>query len=361
MTATVLIIGVGDLARHVAIGLAASGQVGTIILASRNQEHGDRVAGLVSSSHPVICRFRKLDGLDQPDVERLITASEPDLILQNASLMGPFDLVGRTDPVATALSRLGRGPLLPVQLPVAMSVMAAARAVGYDRPTANLSLPDITNPIMHRLGLAPTIGLGNAEIVRRRIQSLLLAQRGVSDEALPLIRVIAHHSQVGPALSSQAPQDMHDRIEVHLGEDGERADQLAYQGPALTLGNDHNIVTSAAAVPVLLAMLSRSAPFRTSAPGPMGLPGGFPVAVSGKHVELDLPPGVDLDEVIRSQNQMARHDGVADIAEDGTTTFTTEVRDTLADIDPRLSEPLHPSQCMARWRLIRDALGLKER
>ena len=356
MTATVLIIGVGDLARHIVLGLAGSGQVSNIILASRNQQRGDSVAGLISSSHPVICQFRQLDGLDQHQVGQAITAIEPDLILQNASLMGPYDLVGRTDPVAMALSRLGRGPLLPVQLSVAMSVMAAAQAVGYDGPIANLSLPDVTNPILHRLGLTPTLGLGNAEILRRRIQSLLLAQRGGTVEALPLIRVVAHHSQVARALNSQAPEDLADRVRVYLGEKGERADHLAYQSSALPVGPHHNIVTSAAAVQVLLAMLPGARPMRTSAPGPMGLPGGVPVIVSGKDVQLDLPPGVDLDEMIRFQNQMARFDGVADIAADGTTTFTKEVRDTLAEFDPRLSEPLHPSQCMARWELIHSVV-----
>ena len=358
MTATVLIIGVGDLARHIALGLASTGRVGTIILASRNEVNGDKVAALVSSSHPVKCRFRKVDALDQSAVVRLITDSEPDLILQNASLMGPFDLVGRTDPAAKSLAGLGRGPLLPVQLSVAMSVMAAVRAVGYDGPTANLSLPDITNPILHALGLAPTLGLGNAEIVRRRVLSLMVARDEAATGILPLIRVIAHHGQVVPALNSSLPQDADHTVRVYLGDEGERADHLAYGSPALPLGKDHNIVTSAASVPVLLAMLPGNPPLRVSTPGPKGLPGGYPVTVSGTCVELDLPPGVDLNETVRFQDRMAHYDGVAHIAEDGTTTFTSEVREALAEIEPRLSEPLHPSQCLERWHLIRGVLDL---
>ena len=35
--------------------------------------------------------------------------------------------------------------------------MEAIRAVGFEGPVANISFPDVTNLLLHKLGLAPTV------------------------------------------------------------------------------------------------------------------------------------------------------------------------------------------------------------
>src|ERR1700677_5009803 len=92
-------------------------------------------------------------------------------------------------------------------------------------------------------------------------------------------------------MQAQEPAAPGERCRVYLGEEGQRADALAYRAPALAPGLRYNAVTAAAAIPVLEALLPGSAPLRWSAPAPAGLAGGYPVLIANGAVTLDLPPG----------------------------------------------------------------------
>ena len=357
MKTKILIIGFGDMAERIAVLLVASGQVSNLVIASRNAEKGETAARLLGASFPCRVAFHALDATDQSAVERLITSEEPDLILQNASLMGPFVLVGREDAVAKAFSRVGRGPTLPVQLTVLLSVMKAVRAIGFDRPVANLSFPDVTNPILATAGLAPTIGLGNAAMIQYRVRQALLLHNDIDPNEVPLIRVVAHHAQVPIAMRSQMPSDPQDRCWVFLGERAERNDELAYAAPGIAPGRHYNMPTAACCVAALLALLPGAHPLRMSLPAPDGLPGGYPCVVRDGGVSLDLPMGLSLQECLDFQHRMARLDGIENIDGNGTVTFTSDVMDALGPIDPVLAEPLGLGQIEERYERLRDVLN----
>jgi hypothetical protein len=236
-------------------------------------------------------------------------------------------------------------------------VLSAIRATGFAGPVANLSYPDVTNGILGRLGLAPTIGLGNVTMQLLRVRGALRAELG-SDAELPLVRVIGHHNQVYPVMRVEPPADPNDRVRVFLGEQGERADHLAYIGHPYTAGVVYNQVTAVACVRVVEALLPGAGTTRISAPAPFGLPGGYPVVVDDGTVTLDLPPGQDLDEVSAWQSSIARRDGVDVIAVDGTVTFTERARDAVAEVAPWLTDPLHPDEASERAERIRDLLAI---
>jgi hypothetical protein len=58
------------------------------------------------------------------------------------------------------------------------------------------------------------------------------------------------------------------------------------------------------------------------APGPNGLPGGYPIRLSAQGVEVFLPEGLTLEEAIRINNEAQVFDGVERIEEDGTVVLT---------------------------------------
>ena len=222
---------------------------------------------------------------------------------------------------------------------------------------ANLSFPDVTNGILDRLGLAPTIGLGNVTMQLLRVRGALRAELG-PDAELPLVRVIGHHNQVYPVMQAKQPTDANDRVRVFLGEQGERADHLAYVGHPYASGVVYNQVTAAACIRVVEALLPGAAPTRISAPSPFGLPGGYPVVIDDGTITLDLPPGQELDEVSAWQSSIARGDGVDSIAADGTVTFTERARDAVAEVAAWLTDPLHPDEALERAGRIRELLAL---
>lgn len=355
MTATVLIIGAGDMGARVGERLADASQVSRIVLAGLTQGRGPLIAGTLASLADCEVRFEPLDGTDQGAVERLLRHVEPDLVLQSASFLSPWALVGRGDPVALALRQAGLGIMLPGQLPVLVTVMRAVKAVGYQGPVVNLSFPDVTNPILDRLGLAPTVGLGNASMIQYRVRAALRVRNGIGAD-LPLIRVIAHHHQVYGVMTATPPEDPTRRVRVFLGEDGARDDDLGYEAFPMAPGIQYNAVTAAAAIPLLLALLPGAAPIRYSAPAPLGLPGGYPLKVGDGEIALDLPDGVTLDEAQEWLTGIGRGDGIDSIAADGTVAFTEAVRTLMAPIDPALAAPLHPDDARSRWTLLRGHL-----
>jgi hypothetical protein len=176
------------------------------------------------------------------------------------------------------------------------------------------------------------------------------------DAEAPLIRVIGHHSQLLDAMLSREPADPADRCMVFLGEDGRRADELAYQAPPIMRSQRYNEVTAAAVIPVLHALLPGAAPLRWSTAAPGGLPGGYPVRIDNGAVTLDLPPGVDRAESIAFNEKQARGDGVERIDDDGTVHFTAAARDAAADFDPGIADPLPVADLEKRVKRLDDLL-----
>jgi len=355
--ARVLVIGPGDMGARIMAGLAFTPGVHELVLAGVPAAAGEDVVGMVRSTTDVAARFIVADCTDQSVVEALLADSQPDVIVQCASLMSPWALTGRADAIALAFASAGLAVALPMQLPVVRAVMSAARATGFAGPVANLSYPDVTNTILDRLGLAPTIGLGNVTMQLLRVRGALRVALG-PDAELPLVRVIGHHNQVYPVMRAEPPDDPNDRVRVFLGEDGERADHLAYLGHPYPAGVVYNEVTAAACVGVVKALLPGAAATRISVPAPFGLPGGYPVVIEHGTVSLDLPPGQELDEVSAWQSSIARNDGVDSIAADGTVTFTERARNAVAAVAPWLTEPLHPDEAPERADRIRALLAL---
>jgi hypothetical protein len=354
---TVVIIGIGDMGERLAAGLAAGGRVHRLVLAGRSPAVTTVAATLTSASDCLVepCR---LDASRAEQVANLIDRTRPDLIVHCAAVRGPWALTGRDDPAAQAVVSAGLALRLPYQLPLLLTVMRAAQGVGYDGPIANLSFPDVTGPVLRRLGLAPTLGLGNAGMILRRVRAALRAAEPHAD--VPLVRIVAHHSQVFDVMQARAPIDPDERCHVHLGEDGGRADELAYRAPALSPGLRYNVVTAAAALPVLEALLPGSPPLRWSVPAPGGRPGGYPVHIADGTVALDLPPGLTPESAIHFNEHMARGDGVEHIEDDGTVHFTPASCAAVAGICPDLAAPLTIDTLTERAALLDRILGLEE-
>jgi hypothetical protein len=353
LVSTVLIIGAGDLGERFAAGLAAAGQVRRLVLVSRSG--AAEAAATIASSHDCVVESVAADARQPDEMGRLIFKTDPDVIVLSASGRGPFALADRDDEAARAISAAGFALRLPYNLPVPLAVMQAVLDTGYEGPIANVSFPDVTGPVLARLGLAPTVGLGNAAMILLRARSVL---RAADPEAeLPLLRVLAHHSQLGDVRQSRLPDDPAARAKAYVGEDGVLDDTLAYQAPPLAPSPARsNYATAASSIPVLHALLPGAGPLRWSTPSPHGLPGGYPVRIEKGEVRLDLPPGVTEQQAVRFNEQQALSDGVERIDDDGTVHFTESAREAVAAIDPGLAEPLEIGGLAARADQLDAAL-----
>ena len=148
----VLLIGAGDMGERFATGLAASGRVRELVLVDvAGSGLREKAAALVSSCD-VRVRAVEAEPRDQYSFERLLRDLAPDLVIQAAALQSPWALSPRRSGGAGRSTRAGLSIRLPFQLPCLLAAMRAVREIGYEGPVANISLPDITHPILDRHG-----------------------------------------------------------------------------------------------------------------------------------------------------------------------------------------------------------------
>lgn len=343
MQLRVLVLGAGDLGQRIARGLIGAPEIGELVLAGRRDSS---LAALLGACGEARVRFAAVDAHRPGDVERLLRVERPDLLLQCAVEVSPWWVSDRSDPFWEAVHRAGFAVQLPLQLPLLMRVMEAVRSVDFRGLVVNASYPDLTHPILAARGLAPSIGVGNAGMIERQVRAVL-RERGFAAEP---VRVAAHHAHVTPMVQGRPPKAPATRPRVYLGEDGGRADELAFAGSPLPADRRLNELSAAAAVPLIRAFAGSRA-VRCSTPAPMGLPGGWPVRVSANHIELDLPPGAEREELIAFQWESARSDGVARVDADGTVHFTEEARAALGRWG-ELAEPLPIDEMASRRELL---------
>lgn len=105
-----------------------------------------------------------------------------------------------------------------------------------------------------------------------------------------------------------------------------------------------------------------TAPVRAAilvAAGPLGLPGGYPVAVRGRSLDLDLPAGLSRTDAIAYNRRFAKHDPVR-LGDDGHVVYADQARHALAEASPEVAKGFHVSDldaAAAEMLALRDRLG----
>ena len=82
----------------------------------------------------------------------------------------------------------------------------------------------------------------------------------------------------------------------------------------------------------LVGALASATPVRLHAPGPAGLPGGYPVLASRAGVTLAPVAGLTRDEAVAINERSHVFDGIARIEADGTAVLTDETAAALREI-----------------------------
>ena len=356
--ARVLIIGGGDSGMQIARGLLQQGGIERLTVADQNAARCADKLALLDCCFDALVRFEEVDGLDPRAFECLLRRVEADVIVQCASLISPWSIIGRDHPMARAIMAAGIAIQLPAQLPILRNLMEAVRNLDIAAPVANLSMPDISHRVLQTRGLAPTIGLGNASILLLRAKAELKARMAVPSDApgTPLVRVTGHHRQVYDVMQARMPADIHQRVWVHVGEAGERSEELAYGGTAFPPGPLYNVIAAQSSVPVVRALLPGAKALRFSAPAPQGLPGGYPVRIEDGTVGLDLPADVTLEKAVAYNQRLGALDGIGDVAADGMVRFSDAACTVLRDLAPELAEPLNPWNLGSRTEKLLDCV-----
>jgi hypothetical protein len=342
-----MLIGLGDLGGHVLEMLVRVPGRRRVITADVNQEWGYRKTNLAAFGaaqlgHYPELEFTQIDLFDVEQTAETILAYRPDIIYSAVTLQSWWVIDLLPKEVFEELDRARIGPWIPMHLTLVYELMQAVKETGLDVKVINSSVPDVVNHALGKVGMAPTIGIGNVANVVPPLRSSIAHQLGAAVEDVKVFCVahhfVSHHiprygHAGGAPYYLKATVDSRDvtaelDIDEVLGQLPQR-----FRRPG---GRRGHSLTASSALAVILAMANDTGCTTpgdfTHAPGPNGLPGGYPVTVDGKGGRVALPPDIDLEEAIRINEEGAWFDGIETIDDDGTIHFRDEQMRIMKDL-----------------------------
>jgi hypothetical protein len=329
--AKLMLIGLGGLGSVLLELLAREPETGRIIVASRNVERGEarcnlaRMGAMAQGYEPVI-DFVALDLNEQDRVVDVVQQESPDIIISTAT-MQPWWLPDLLPPEqAERIWSAGFGVWLPVHLTLTLKLMDALALADYPGVILTAPFPDVVNNVLGRVDLAPTCGIGNLDEIVPKVRVLVAERLEVPANEVDVL-LVAHHALepfVYEEKSGEVPPFFlrveHDGRDVT---DEVGADDLLLTPYPIPPGHPIHFLTGGSTVRLVKALLSDEETL-LHAPGPHGLPGGYPILAGRQQVRLAPIEGLKLDEAIDINERSHQFDGIDSIDEYGTVTFHQE-------------------------------------
>ncbi|HEX8596681.1 MAG TPA: hypothetical protein VF682_25880 [Pseudomonas sp.] len=330
-----LIVGGGNLCLQI-LKILAPHNAFTFYAASRDLEKVTRSCNLIQLSClqlGTLCTIHPLAmDLGEGNVEEnsgIISRIRPDIILNCASLQSWRVITQLPGAVYQALDQAQFGPWLPMHLAPAYELMRAVKHSGVRAITVNCAFPDAVNVVLDKVGMAPDTGIGNvANLVPAT--RMAIARLAMCSPEVVQVRLVAQHffSHYVPraGLPSVANYSLNYRVNgVECTGAFDPAlifDSVRTQFRRLG-GVEGQFLTATSAVSVIQNLFA-DVEVMTHAPGPGGLPGGYPVSVGMGRVLLSLPYGLTRAEAIAINQRGQQQDGIRAIHADGSVSFELE-------------------------------------
>ncbi|MGP8311780.1 saccharopine dehydrogenase NADP-binding domain-containing protein [Enterocloster aldenensis] len=293
------------------------------------------IGASITGLYPSV-KFYQLDVSDMEATTRIITAEKPDVVIDMSVMMPMHGFYKLPKKQFDYLYSATFGAWLPCQVALPYRLMQAVKQSGVDAKVITSGLPDLVIPALASVGMAPTIGMGNINLNAAALTILVSRKMNVPAECVKVYLVSEHAWVVYPRDSAYSKTPYYLRIMVndkdvtnHFDKDQLMWDAIKLYPPAPSTvfytGSSKSIINN------MYALLSPVGRF-THAPGPKGLPGGYPVIISSKGVELALPEGITEEEAVRINCEAQRiGEGIESINPDGTCVWTDYAHDVLKD------------------------------
>ncbi|MEV2271297.1 hypothetical protein [Nonomuraea africana] len=308
---TLVVIGTGGLARGLCYALATTTRIPLdVVVVGRRQERAAEVCYVAATraalaGAPVAFHPKTADLSSDDALADLLSRLAPDGLVLVASSQSPWERTTAPSAWTSLVKHAGFGLTLPFQAELALR---AGRALAAVRPAAwfvNACFPDAVNPVLAATGVPVLCGVGNVGLLAASLQAAL----DLPDQRR--LHVLAHHAHLHAPHGPDEPDGADEPDEAMAWLDGEpvagTGKLLAAQRAADRAELNH--VTGLSAATLVLGLLS-GAQTDTSLPGPLGLPGGYPVRLTGARLELRLPAGLALEDAVAFNQRCAIRDGV---------------------------------------------------
>lgn len=341
----IMLIGIGELGGIVLEFMARIPGICEIVTADSNADWGFRKTNSAIEGasymglYPNII-FYPIDLLNIEKTAELLKKVNPTVICNGTTLQSWW-VVNELPPEVNAKiykDRCAIGPWTAMHLALTSKLMKAVRMSGIDTYVVNTSYPDAINPSLGRVGLAPTVGIGNMDLAVPYIQKAASEILNVPMSNVG-VELIAHHYHAYYWCRYGTGSEVPFYLRVYVGKE-DVTDQLGDMKQFIAelpkrgmrpAGRHGQFVVAGSCLKNMMAIFNDTREI-THAPGPQGLEGGYPVRLSRKGAEVVLPKGLTLRQAREFNLEAQQHDGVQEIKANGDVVVTDEAYHTFKEM-----------------------------
>jgi len=343
METDVMIIGLGGVGRNCLEFLVREPSVSTVVGADVREEYGQGVVNIASAGavhmgyYPEV-RFMRMNLLDDIDKNaEMIRKVNPRIILNCTAMLTwwapaallPAEVLKPLEDIADL------GPFLPLHLRLAYHLMQAVDKSGIKPLIVNGAYGDAVGPALERIGLAPTVGMGNVDSEVALIRMIVARKEGLKPRDIRVYYVGHHFNSVWMERGGEPvdPPPFYVKIVADYRDVTQQYNLLELQKEAGGMwgGDIGDTLTASSQCKHALAMLNDER-ILTVAVSPNGLVGAYPVWLGADEPKLALPDDITVDEAIKINLGGQLRDGIEEIREDGTIVFPDNVVKVVKDI-----------------------------
>lgn len=343
----ILLVGVGDLGFEMLHFLARTPRIGKIIATTQHEAAGiakvdQAIAGAAHQGFYPDISYKMLDVFDVEKTTEFLKEVKPDLVI-NGIKVQPWRISQLHGLPGFEKIGMYLAPWLPSYLLGSYKLMQAVKKSGVDTRVVNTAYPDVTNPVLGKVGLAPTTGGGNIALVVPRIQGIVSEKLNVPMREVT-VYIVGHHGAMKSLWTKPerpisartiftkifvGPKDVSDQFTFDKlaelmprpsAEDRRKVMESFARTGRMT--NPQHAIASSFLSSALAIYFDTKQVVNTTGPG--GLHGGYPARLSRAGAEVVLPAELTLEEAIEINTEGGRFDGIEKIKDDGTAVFTED-------------------------------------
>ncbi|MBM3525444.1 MAG: hypothetical protein FJX57_21055 [Alphaproteobacteria bacterium] len=330
-----LITGSGNFAERILLDLALMAEKPLRILMAGRPVELPRMEWLRQAANaraglagrPVFVETGTIDWTSPETIAPFLERAAPRLIVHAASVQPPSVVFERNNAWGLLVKACTITVTVPIQALLGARLARAMALAGCDAVFLNSCYPDGTNAVLAGLGFPVLCGAGNIGI----LASAFAGELGWREEGR--VRVLAHHQNIMPWRGPVPKPTIVPPPRVWL--DGVEIDDVYARFTRVRLTEAPAIpISGFCGVPVILSLL-RQRDHVGHVPGPWGLPGGYPIKITGGELSLELPPGLTRAEAVAWQTRYELANGLTVAA--GRLTFHGPCHTELARHSPSLA------------------------
>lgn len=328
----IVVVGSGRLAQALCQSLAATPVPEPVLVTVLARDHaaGANIARAGQVRSAVSGTAVSFAAEQLTDERSTLARLRPSVLVCVASEQSPYERAQAPSAWTDLVARVGFGLTLALQTEPLVRLAGALADATPDTLLVNGCFPDAVNPVLAALGLPVHCGLGNVATVAACLQSAL----GLPDSRG--LQVLGHHAHLSP------PDRDGTTVDGAAGEVKVWRDGRAVAGVTTMLATyralprvELNAIGGHAGARLVAELATGAADVTTSLPGPLGLPGGYPVHLRGRRITLNLPDEVSQAQAVAWNTAAGHRDGIE--VSDGQVRYTARARAALEAYLPDLA------------------------